>query len=1101
MSREGGPLAAFLEASLKIRPGEGRRTALLFLHLLFASAVFILGRTVRDTLFLSRYPLSALPWMFVLYGIASAITVVIYSRVADKLARHRLIVASVGIGIVTYLAVWGLVRAQAAWVYPVFYVWSEVVANLFIVQFWTLANDLHDARSAKRLFGTIGSARVLGVVLVGFGAGVIVKVIGTAQLLFVIVGLMLAIAALALLISREPKPEHQLRAGAAARRHGPPPKIFADPYVRALAIFILLAFTALTVGDYQFKAVARATYTEDDLARFFSLFYAGTGTVSFLFQVIVTPRLLARLGVGWGMSVMPAVFGGASAVLLFLPRLGVATVMKFADNGFQYTIHDTTLQALYVPFPVAVKARTRAFLDAVVKPLSYGLGGVALIALVPLLPPGNVQGLSFLTVALVVAWLGVIPTVRRRYLRNLEATLTARGALALEHEQVLDAAGRQALLGALRGGEPRRILVAMEQLAGERSRPFVEAIQDLAAHSDATVREAALRELTNHEDADPAPAQAALADAEHDVRAAAATAFSTLARDESVDPLVALLDDGKRDVRVAALAGLLRYGGIEGGIVGGAQLGRMLGSMEREERVEAARVLNSLGPDAYRPLRRLLADPDAAVRRAALKAAPGVADRRLVPLLVDALSDASTRRRAGSALVAVGSPAVAPLVALLADEATPRAVRLMVPRLLRHIPALETYDALLRLAGVRDSHLRLRIFAALSHLKKSLRADPEPLPVIQRLIEAELLDTYKNLAGWERARASFDTPLLGEVFQFHAERAMRRILRILELRFDPEALGLVRDHLLDAGRRANAIEVLDTLLDPPLRPLVMPFLDDVPVAERLRRAGPLAPTPPEPAEFLRIHCRHPNPYVVYCALHALASHGAPEAGQEAGPALEHPDPLVREAAIYALAAIEGRAAAIRLAPLSHDRDPIVAHHAAAALARLEGTPAPEVKMYSTVEKILFLKSAPVFARLSGEDLAPLARMAEVVTFGAGERIFTEGEMGDALYVVVRGTVNILRGATRIAALGAGEAFGEMAVLDEVPRSATAEAADETELLRIGSEEFYEMLHEQVEIAEGVIRMLTHRLREADSQIKEMRRSVMMGAGIAGPAAG
>ena len=1097
MSRTGGALAAFLEAALKIRPGEGRRTALLFTHLLLASAVFILGRTVRDTLFLSRYSLQALPWMFVLYGIASAITVVLYARVADRFARHRVIVASTGVGIVTYLAVWGLVRARADWVYPVFYVWSEVVANLFIVQFWTLANDLHDARSAKRLFGTIGSARVLGVVLVGLGAGVAVKAIGTAQLLFVLAGLMLSIAVLAVLIGREPKPEFQLRAGAEPRRRGPPPKIFADPYVRVLAVFILLTFTALTVGDYQFKAIARATYREDALARFFSLFYAATGTVSFLFQVLVTPRLLGRLGVGWGMAVMPTVFGAASALLLALPKLGVATVMKFADNGFQYTIHDTTLQALYVPFPLAVKARTRAFLDAVVKPLSYGLGGVALILLVPLVPAASVQLLSFLTVALVVFWIFIIPETRRRYLLTLEATLSARGALALDHEQVLDAAGRRALLGTLKGGEPRRVLVALEQLAGERSKAFVQAVEQLVTHPDATVRATALREMAGQPEADAGPARAALADADPDVRAAAATTFAALARDEAVDHLAPLLEDRSPDVRVAAIAGLLRHGGVEGGIVGGAQLGRMLASDEREERIEAARALFTLGPEAYRPLRRLLGDEDASVRRAALKAAPGVADRRLVPLLIDALMDASTRRRAGSALVAVGVPAVTPLVAVVADETTPRAVRLMVPRLLRHIPARETYDALRRLATVRDSHLRLRIFAALSHLRHSLRGKPEPLHGIQSLIEAELLDTYNNLAGWERARPIFATPLLEEVFQFRTERAMRRILRILELRFDPEPLGLVRDHLLDPSRRANSIEVLDTLLDPPLRPLVMPFLDDVSVAERIRKAGAFVPPPPEPVEFLRLHCRHPNPYVAHLALDALAKHGAPEAGQEAGPALEHPEPLVREAAIYALAAAEGRAALPRLTPLLHDPDPVVARHAAAALARLDGAPPPEVPMYSTVEKILFLKSAPVFSRLSGEDLAPLARMAEVLTFATGERIFTEGEMGDALYVVVRGHVTILRGHAELATLGAGEAFGEMAVLDEVPRSANAVSADEVELLRIGSEEFYEMLHEQVEIAEGVIRMLTHRLREADGQIREMRRSVMTGAALEG----
>jgi CRP-like cAMP-binding protein len=145
-------------------------------------------------------------------------------------------------------------------------------------------------------------------------------------------------------------------------------------------------------------------------------------------------------------------------------------------------------------------------------------------------------------------------------------------------------------------------------------------------------------------------------------------------------------------------------------------------------------------------------------------------------------------------------------------------------------------------------------------------------------------------------------------------------------------------------------------------------------------------------------------------------------------------------------------------------------------------------MYSTVEKILFLKSAPVFERVSGEDLAPLARVAEVETYSPGQTIFSEGELGDALYVIVRGKVSINQEGATIAALGPGEAFGEMAVLDNEKRSATTVALEECEVLRIGSEEFYEILHEQVEIAEGVIRLLSTRLREADAAIGRQRRS-------------
>jgi len=167
-------------------------------------------------------------------------------------------------------------------------------------------------------------------------------------------------------------------------------------------------------------------------------------------------------------------------------------------------------------------------------------------------------------------------------------------------------------------------------------------------------------------------------------------------------------------------------------------------------------------------------------------------------------------------------------------------------------------------------------------------------------------------------------------------------------------------------------------------------------------------------------------------------------------------------------------------------DPMVQEGARVALARLDGRERPEGLMYSTVEKILFLKSAPVFERVAGDDLAPLARIAEEEVFAAGSAITTEGEPGDALYIIVRGKVRISREGTVLAALGPGETLGEMSVFDGAPRSATGTALEETEVLRIGNEEFYEVLHEQVEIAEGVIRVLSDRIRNLDREVAEGR---------------
>ena len=1058
---------------LGVRRGEGRRTALLFAHLLLASAVFILGRTVRDTLFLSRYSLKALPWMFVLYGLASAITAVVYARFADKIPRHVAILASVAIGIVTYLGVWVAVRAGATLIYPVFYVWSEVVANLFIVQFWTLANDLHDPRSAKRLFGTIGAARILGVVLVGTTAGIIVRAIGTAQLLFVLMAMMIAIAFIALALSREPRPEVEVRGTTTKREHA----VVSDPYVQALAVFLLFAFTALTVGDYQFKAIARATYREDALAQFFALFYAATGIVSFLFQLFVTPRLLRRLGVGWGMSVMPGVFGGASALLPFVPSLGLASAMKFADNGFQYTIHETTLQALYVPFPAAVKARTRAILDAVVKPCAYGAGGVLLLLLAERL---SVANLSYVTSAVVVVWLSSVPLVRRRYLSSLESTLSVRGTLALDADFVLDAGSRRALLSVLERGNPRHVLAALEQLGSDATPELRQHIERLSASDDPVVRRAALEKLHTLPGASAAPARAALEDADALVRRAAVEAYAKLAGDECVDALIARLDDPQMEVRVATIAGLLRDAGVEGAIVGGARLEQLIVAGKPEARTEAALVLGAVGPGAYRPLVKLLADPDPVVRRAALRACESVADPRLVSLLVGLLADPAVRVRAANALAAIGAPALEPLLSLMTSAETPRDVRLLVPRVLRRIPSQETYQRLMTQADVAESHLRLRVLGALSRLRQVLKRPPEPIERVRALLRSELERGYRNLAGWDAARMRFETPLLSEEMDFRHTRAIRRILRILELRYSPEPLRLVRERIEDASRRANALEVLDTMLEPTLRPMVMQFFDDLSPRELVKKADSLAPkAAPTAEDFMREEAAHPNPYITLVVLDALARHGDALAVELGEAAASRPEALAREGAVFALASGPPQRVRGLLSQLSKDRDPVVARHAQIELARLGGQP-PEVPMHSTVEKVLFLKSAPLFAKVTGEDLAPLAHVAEEQTYAPGAAIFQQGEPGDSLFVIVRGHVSIVHDGDTVATLGPGEAFGEMAVLDKVPRSAGAVAQEECEVLRIGSPEFYEILHEQVEIAEGVIRMLTQRLREATS---------------------
>ena len=91
-------------------------------------------------------------------------------------------------------------------------------------------------------------------------------------------------------------------------------------------------------------------------------------------------------------------------------------------------------------------------------------------------------------------------------------------------------------------------------------------------------------------------------------------------------------------------------------------------------------------------------------------------------------------------------------------------------------------------------------------------------------------------------------------------------------------------------------------------------------------------------------------------------------------------------------------------------------------------------------------------------------------------MLTEGELGDSLYLIVAGRVRVEKKARVITELGERECVGEMAILDSEPRSATVRALDGVLALKIEREDFYDLLNEKSEIAQGIIKVLTRRLR-------------------------
>lgn len=141
-----------------------------------------------------------------------------------------------------------------------------------------------------------------------------------------------------------------------------------------------------------------------------------------------------------------------------------------------------------------------------------------------------------------------------------------------------------------------------------------------------------------------------------------------------------------------------------------------------------------------------------------------------------------------------------------------------------------------------------------------------------------------------------------------------------------------------------------------------------------------------------------------------------------------------------------------------------------------------------------LARVPMFKDLAADELAILAETATVEQYASGVDIVEMGDPGHALFIVIEGQVQVLYPSRsndfELARLGPGECFGEMALLNEMPRSATVRAVNEVSTLTLKKDEFRKQLLSMPSVAVALLSSLSTRIRNADEQISGLSDKAM-----------
>lgn len=1053
---------------------EFRLTCLLFLFSFFISGVpRVYTQTAAHALFIESYGANAMPYAYLAEALCVPLAGYLYLKAQSRFGLRALLVSTLACDILSLVclrmgAVLAVPFASAAAI-----VWFEVEFVFSSLLLWGLANQLMTLRQSKRLFGFVSAGDPVAVIICGLSTPLLLDWLTTGDL-FLLSALGAAVGiALALHITARHNPPADPDAKANQRPEDPATQGARDPwwrdgYIVTMTCAVFVSQLAYFFVDSAFYVEASRRFPDEAaLAGFIGLISAAVGAVSLAVSLVVSGPLMKRFGVRGGLLTLPLLLlAGAGAVVLD-GHLGEAgTVLfwlvagnKIIDQSFRYSLDKTSSVMLYQPLPPDLRLRVQAGLESVVEPLSGGIAGILLYAML--------NGLGFTAfhvthlVALIAAfWVVMVMIQDRGYVAALRHALASRRIgeveLALEGPEALACLRR-----GLTSPHPGEVLYSIELLDDSEAGLSSAEMAALLVHPAWAVRIEAARLIEEGFTAISVGDLAARLAAEEDgrVRGALVAALTARSQQDVVETAAAYLDDADENVRLGAYVGLLRHGGIEGVMAVGTCLLETLHAAEPERRRFAALVMERVGSaQFYRPLLTLLADPDSGVRLAAIRAAGVVRVPQLWPALLANLSRSGLDQDCVAAMAAIGEPMLWALEDFYRQPGQSQRVRRAIIAVCGKIGTPDVARWLLAQIDPHDRRLRGDLLWGL--WRCNAFCDAENHPVVRDLLHSEV-----EAAAWLLACHRDYAAAAGE-----AEDAVCRALAdeiatsvdnvffLLALLVDDAGLDEAWSHYRNGGpvRRAYVLEMLDNVLDGGLRDLLFPLLEAETLAEKAVALEPLFPQRELSArERLVDLALLPDwqgvGWARVCALHALATGPLPEVNEVMiATATASSDSLVREIGLW-------------LRDCGRETN-------------------KERAMLLTIEKVLILRGVSIFADVREHDLAHIAASARQVRLAKGDVLFREGDLGTSLYVIVSGRLRMQAVGADAVELGEREVVGEIAVLSPEPRPATATALEDCLLLHITNQDLEVLIGDDVDVARGIIHVLCRRLRESTAPL-------------------
>ncbi len=923
---------------------------------------------------------------------------------------------------------------------------------ILLLCYWGMFGRLFDFKQSKRIIGWIDTGQLVAIILANFLIPLTSRFFpDTSDYLLVcdasIVGALICITIINLSFGLTSK----LIADDSVRRETRFSKIFKDKYVLLLSLFLVTSVVTFNFNQFIFQDLLNEQYpNQRDLTNFVAYFNGAIYMLSLLMQTFFNDRIISSYGLRTSLFILPLLTGFlalASFIAAFFFGYDLLShpdtfiyfflfiaLTRLFNSTLRDSLENPVYKLMFVPIESKIRFGIQAKVEGVVSESGRLVAGIFIFSF-SLIPFFKILWIPVIIIVLCALYVLLIQRLYGGYKNKIRAKLEnsdySQEKLDLGLKQVVSRLEQQLI-----DRHTSKAVFSFRLLEKLEPAQISIWVNSLMKNGHEEAKDYAQRRM-------------------NELKGLSVSDQYVIRADKDISE-----SGEKKMLSKADLEAILNNGGD----IHKQRIQRLSRSDQPNDRQYAAELLLHSSTDENSSyLIELLYDAETKVRKTAISTSIKVNSPEIIFALIDNLANPVYSNQAMNALVLIGGKALNHLENAFYRSGQGTQTIIRIVQVIGRIGGQRAKDLLWSKIDYPDKVVVSQVLLSLGEC--GFKAGISQITRIKYAIENDVADIAWNLNAMEELDQGNQHNRVKIALQEEDTHDIEHIYMLLAMLYDTRSIQLVKENIESGTSEGTsyAVELLDVFLSEQLKLRVIPVLDDLSSAEKINRLEVFYPRlkldDKLTLKFLiNRDFTQSNRWTKACALEQIGVLRISDFKLDLIAQLFNPDRLLREMAAWALYQIDANEYEINSRRLSTD----LKRWLDRAVIPSKQT---KVKLF---DKIIFFQRLPIFEGIPGIALSFMADISREVRLAPDEFISVDEKMNNDFFIVFSGSVQYYEKSRYIMDYSVGQFVGEMIATSGFANSNLLVTKEDTVLLKINKDQFYELLADNIKLADRVL---------------------------------